>query len=159
MRFVSSLNNCCKVCQSLCLRRCRTYLQLVVVCGIWQQACVDYVRSFNLPMLVLGGGGYTIRNVSRCWAMETGVLLRERLDDVLPFNDYYEYYGMLYHLHCVVVGPRRPATATNVVSVPAACICRPGLPPSNCKEQHAERQQHRVPELDLSQDLRPAGSD
>ena len=28
------------------------------------QACVDYVRSFNVPMLVLGGGGYTIRNVS-----------------------------------------------------------------------------------------------
>ena len=29
------------------------------------QACVDYVRSFNVPTLVLGGGGYTIRNVSR----------------------------------------------------------------------------------------------
>ena len=29
--------------------------------------CVKFVRSFNLPMLVLGGGGYTIRNVARCW--------------------------------------------------------------------------------------------
>ena len=27
--------------------------------------CVNYVRSFNIPTLVLGGGGYTIRNVSR----------------------------------------------------------------------------------------------
>ncbi len=39
------------------------------------------------------GGRYTIRNVARCWAMETGVLLREKLDNVLPFNDYFEYYG------------------------------------------------------------------
>ncbi len=27
--------------------------------------CVNYVRSFNIPTLVLGGGGYTVRNVSR----------------------------------------------------------------------------------------------
>ena len=29
--------------------------------------CVKYVKSFGLPTLVLGGGGYTIRNVARCW--------------------------------------------------------------------------------------------
>ena len=28
--------------------------------------CVDYVKSFGLPTLVLGGGGYTVRNVARC---------------------------------------------------------------------------------------------
>ena len=37
--------------------------------------CVKYVKSFNVPLLVLGGGGYTLRNVPRCWAYETGVLL------------------------------------------------------------------------------------
>lgn len=37
--------------------------------------CVQYVKSFNVPLLVLGGGGYTLRNVPRCWAYETGVLL------------------------------------------------------------------------------------
>lgn len=37
--------------------------------------CVEYVKSFNVPLLVLGGGGYTLRNVPRCWAYETGVLL------------------------------------------------------------------------------------
>jgi histone deacetylase 1/2 len=25
--------------------------------------CVKFVKSFNIPTLVLGGGGYTIRNV------------------------------------------------------------------------------------------------
>ena len=35
--------------------------------------CVSYVKSLGLPLLVLGGGGYTIRNVARCWAYETSV--------------------------------------------------------------------------------------
>lgn len=26
-------------------------------------------------MLVLGGGGYTLRNVARCWTNETAILL------------------------------------------------------------------------------------
>ena len=37
-------------------------------------ACVSLMKSFNVPMVVLGGGGYTIRNVSRCWAYETSIL-------------------------------------------------------------------------------------
>ena len=37
------------------------------------------MQSFNIPMLVLGGGGYTINNVARCWAYETGQLLGEHL--------------------------------------------------------------------------------
>jgi len=48
---------------------------------------------------VLGGGGYTIRNVSRCWTYETAVVLGEELDNELPYNDYYEYYGPNYDLH------------------------------------------------------------
>ena len=30
--------------------------------------------SFGKPMLVLGGGGYKIVNVARCWTYETAVL-------------------------------------------------------------------------------------
>ncbi len=37
--------------------------------------CLNFIKSFGLPMLVLGGGGYRISNVSRCWAYETGVIL------------------------------------------------------------------------------------
>ena len=39
--------------------------------------CLTFMQSFNVPMLVLGGGGYTINNVARCWAYETGRLLGE----------------------------------------------------------------------------------
>ena len=36
-------------------------------------ACVQYMKSFNLPLLLLGGGGYTVKSVSRTWAYETGL--------------------------------------------------------------------------------------
>ncbi len=52
--------------------------------------CVNFVKSFNLPLLVLGGGGYTMRNVSRTWAYETGLLVGQQMGPDLPFNDYYE---------------------------------------------------------------------
>jgi histone deacetylase 1/2 len=47
-------------------------------------------------MLVLGGGGYTIRNVAKTWAYETGILVGEDLCEgspFLPFNEYMEYFG------------------------------------------------------------------
>lgn len=37
-------------------------------------------------MLVLGGGGYTKRNVARCWTHETAVLLNEELNNEIPFH-------------------------------------------------------------------------
>jgi len=64
-------------------------------------ACVEYMRSFNVPILVLGGGGYTVRNVARCWAYETSLLLQEKLPEEIPYNDFYEYYGPDYQLHIV----------------------------------------------------------
>nr|KYP37086.1 Histone deacetylase 19 [Cajanus cajan] len=61
--------------------------------------CVKYMRSFNVPLLLLGGGGYTIRNVARCWCYETGVALGIELDDKMPQHEYYEYFGPDYTLH------------------------------------------------------------
>lgn len=61
--------------------------------------CVEFVRSFGIPMLVLGGGGYTLRNVARCWTFETSVLTGEKIGDELPFNDYYDYFGPDFRLH------------------------------------------------------------
>ena len=36
-------------------------------------ACVNYVKGFGIPLMVLGGGGYVIRNVARCWTYETSI--------------------------------------------------------------------------------------
>lgn len=60
--------------------------------------CVKFVRSFNLPTLVLGGGGYTVRNVSRCWTYETSIVLGKEVKNELPFTDYLEYFGPDYSL-------------------------------------------------------------
>ncbi|KGO71928.1 Histone deacetylase [Penicillium italicum] len=60
--------------------------------------CVNFVKSFDLPTLVLGGGGYTMRNVARTWAYETGILVGEPLGSELPYNDYYEYFAPDYQL-------------------------------------------------------------
>ena len=38
-------------------------------------ACVKFVKSLGRPMLVVGGGGYTLRNVPRCWAYEISLLI------------------------------------------------------------------------------------
>ncbi len=43
--------------------------------------CMDFLARFNVPMLVLGGGGYTMRNVARCWCYETGRMLAQELPD------------------------------------------------------------------------------
>jgi histone deacetylase 1/2 len=35
--------------------------------------CVKFVKDLGLPLLLLGGGGYTMRNVARTWCYETGL--------------------------------------------------------------------------------------
>jgi histone deacetylase 1/2 len=60
--------------------------------------CVTFVKTFNVPLIIVGGGGYTIRNVARTWAYETGVAVGEDLAEQLPYNDYIEYYGPEFKL-------------------------------------------------------------
>lgn len=61
-------------------------------------SCVAFVKKFNLPTLILGGGGYTMRNVSRTWTYETGLLVGQEPEGDIPYNDYYEYFGPDYKL-------------------------------------------------------------
>ncbi|PIO38896.1 hypothetical protein AB205_0041160, partial [Aquarana catesbeiana] len=64
--------------------------------------CVEFMKTFNLPLLMLGGGGYTIRNVARCWTFETAVALDTEIPNgqyKLPYNDYFEYFGPDFKLH------------------------------------------------------------
>ncbi|KAA1468553.1 histone deacetylase complex catalytic component RPD3 [Dentipellis sp. KUC8613] len=61
--------------------------------------CVRFVKSFNKPLLLVGGGGYTMRNVSRAWAFETGLATGVELGADIPVNEYYEYFGPDYQLN------------------------------------------------------------
>ncbi|KAJ3433924.1 histone deacetylase [Anaeramoeba flamelloides] len=62
--------------------------------------CVTYIRNLNKPLLILGGGGYTVKNVARCWAYETSLLIGDcELPNRLPEGDFLEYYGNENKLH------------------------------------------------------------
>ena len=61
--------------------------------------CVSFLKGFNLPMLVLGGGGYVIRNVARCWAHETALLTQTEVSNDLPWTEYWHYFAPSYQLH------------------------------------------------------------
>jgi Histone deacetylase domain len=54
--------------------------------------CVNFVRKYNVPLLILGGGGYTIKNVSRCWTYETAVLVGAAIPDELPATVYDAFF-------------------------------------------------------------------
>ena len=62
-------------------------------------SCVEFMKSFNVPLLVLGGGGYTVRNVARCWTYETSVLVNSPIPNELPYNDFFEYFSPDFKLH------------------------------------------------------------
>ncbi|KAL5709889.1 histone deacetylase [Ranunculus cassubicifolius] len=61
--------------------------------------CVKFMRSFNVPLLLLGGGGYTISNVARCWCYETAVAIGVEVDDKIPLHQYSGYYQPKSTLH------------------------------------------------------------
>jgi histone deacetylase 3 len=44
------------------------------------------IKDLGLPTIVLGGGGYTVRNVARCWTYETSLIVDEQLNSELPDN-------------------------------------------------------------------------
>ena len=56
------------------------------------------MKSFNIPMLVLGGGGYTVR--SELVAGPTDLSALKRVDfNNIPYNDFFEYYAPDFKLH------------------------------------------------------------
>ncbi|KAK5154651.1 hypothetical protein LTR04_005959 [Oleoguttula sp. CCFEE 6159] len=46
--------------------------------------CVEFVKRYGLPLLILGGGGYTARNVARLWCHETAICVGAKLNEQLP---------------------------------------------------------------------------
>lgn len=62
--------------------------------------CVQFLRARDLPLILLGGGGYTVKNVARVWTFETACALGldKEIDRRLPWNDYFEWFGPRYRL-------------------------------------------------------------
>lgn len=64
---------------------------------------MKFVKNLNVPTLVVGGGGYTLRNVARCWTYETSLLVDEPISNELPFTEYLEFFAPDFTLHPDVV--------------------------------------------------------
>jgi len=61
---------------------------------------VKKVLSSGIPVILGGGGGYTIENVARCWAYETSLAVGIDVPDKLPETlHFYEYYKNEPYLH------------------------------------------------------------
>ena len=45
-----------------------------------------YVLDKGLPTVCVGGGGYTVENVSRCWTIESALAVGAELPNILPEN-------------------------------------------------------------------------
>eukprot|EP00270_Netrium_digitus_P000510 TRINITY_DN10560_c0_g1_i1.p1 TRINITY_DN10560_c0_g1~~TRINITY_DN10560_c0_g1_i1.p1 ORF type:complete len:441 (+),score=102.48 TRINITY_DN10560_c0_g1_i1:178-1500(+) len=78
--------------------------------------CVKFVKKFNLPLLVTGGGGYTKQNVARCWAVETGVLLDIVLPNEIPQHDYYNYFHPYFSLKVPNISPMENMNSRNYLN-------------------------------------------
>ena len=63
---------------------------------------VRYVKTLGIPFMLLGGGGYTLRNVPRAWTNEAALSLDIELDDEMPKHDYLEYFYPEYKLNMPV---------------------------------------------------------
>lgn len=62
----------------------------------------EYIKSFGIPTMLCGGGGYTLRNVPRAWAYETSIMLGEELANDIPDNEYKVYFAPDCKLHLPV---------------------------------------------------------
>ncbi|EOA25365.1 hypothetical protein CARUB_v10018697mg [Capsella rubella] len=53
--------------------------------------CLQFIRSFNVPLMVLGGGGYHFELAARCWCYETAIAVGvgEQLENDLKVNEFH----------------------------------------------------------------------
>ena len=72
--------------------------------------------------MILGGGGYTIKNVARCWTYETGLCVSHNLDQNIPMNDYYDFYGPDYELHIKAKDEKSQNTEEYLNFVKTRCL-------------------------------------
>ncbi|PBK60771.1 Arginase/deacetylase [Armillaria solidipes] len=63
----------------------------------------SYLRKENVPLILLDGGGYTVKNVARTRSYEAASALgiEDTIDPNLPRNEYFEWFGPRYRLEVV----------------------------------------------------------
>lgn len=76
-------------------------------------ACVAYAKSLNIPLLLVGGGGYTPRNVARAWAHETSIAIGcdANMNPIIPmhtpFRSHFRHETLFPTLTEILGDPKR----------------------------------------------------
>ncbi|XP_054574921.1 histone deacetylase 8 [Eptesicus fuscus] len=60
--------------------------------------CLKYILQWQLATLILGGGGYNLVNMARCWTYLPGVILGKTLSSEIPDHEFFTAYGPDYVL-------------------------------------------------------------
>ena len=64
------------------------------------------MKNYSIPIMFLGGGGYTLKNVARCWTYETSIIADTEVENDLPYNDYIEYFRPDFKLRPQIINSR-----------------------------------------------------
>jgi acetoin utilization deacetylase AcuC-like enzyme len=60
--------------------------------------CLEKLSGFNVPLMVLGGGGYNSINVAKCFAHCTLVLAKGDFETDIPEHEFWPLYKPNYEL-------------------------------------------------------------
>ena len=63
--------------------------------------CLKQVVSWNIPLLVLGGGGYNFPNTARCWLRITAALVQQQCTEDIPEHSNFEKFGPDFTFHVI----------------------------------------------------------
>lgn len=67
---------------------------------------VRHMKNYGVPIMYLGGGGYTLRNVARVWTYETSIIANTEIENELPYNEYFQYFAPDYSLKPNIINNR-----------------------------------------------------
>ncbi|PSC69941.1 histone deacetylase [Micractinium conductrix] len=113
-------------------------------------ACIEFLARFNIPMLVLGGGGYTMRNVARCWCYETGRMLGLDLPDDIPERGTvgYDYFMDTHKLRIAVSNMKNANTRESLDRIRTTVLENLSvMPPAPSAQMAPVPPKHEMPDL------------
>eukprot|EP01025_Chloroclados_australasicus_P052405 TRINITY_DN6106_c1_g1_i5.p1 TRINITY_DN6106_c1_g1~~TRINITY_DN6106_c1_g1_i5.p1 ORF type:complete len:513 (+),score=52.79 TRINITY_DN6106_c1_g1_i5:170-1540(+) len=120
--------------------------------------CLEVLSSYQIPMLVVGGGGYTLRNVARCWTYETSKMLQIDLPNKLPektLRGDYNWFMDSDNLHIEVSNMQNANTTEDLQGLLRACYIAidqiPAVP--SVQMQHAPQSLVMQKELELEEEV------